>query len=261
MLKTLIGIMALVLVLGFATGASADVISNLTAWFPCDDNAATTEVNEAVGNVDAALNVNTDQRDSTDRVFGTGSLIFNGSDSAIAPDNAAFRFDNSSFSISLWMKTEDTSADPLFKHTSGANYYLQMSTTMRWRINQGGTESQATANLALFTTGEWEHLCVVRNKEHMDGETPAPRIEIWHDGSLVGSVADVSGDLDNTNEMKFGIGLAGQLDDIGFYDCALTADEIAWVRDNGVGTPIPEPGTMILAGFGVLALLVARKRR
>ena len=245
----------------FAGAASADVTSNLTAWFKLDDNAATTEVNEEIGNVDAALNVNTSLRHSADCVFGTGSLSFNGTDSAIAPDNAAFRFDNSSFSISLWMKTEDTAADPLFKYTSGANYYLQMSSTMRLRINQGGTESQATANLALFTTGEWEHLCVVRNKEHMDGETPAPRIEIWHDGSLVGSVADVSGDLDNTAEMKFGIGLAGQLDDLGFYDCALTADEIEWVMENGVGTPIPEPGTMILAGLGILALFVARKRR
>ena len=111
--------------------------------------------------------------------------------------------------------------------------------------------------------GEWVHLACVRNTEYVDPETEeaAPRLEIWVDGVLRGVGADTLGNIDNAHALGIGNSYAGLIDDLGFYKSALTADEIEWVMDNGVGTPIPEPGTMVLAGFGVLVLLASRRKR
>ena len=95
----------------------------------------------------------------------------------------------------------------------------------------------------------------------MDGEDPDPELRLYVNGVCVNTMDDGTGNLDNTADLKIGTLMTGLMDDVGLYDYALTTSDVNYVKNNGVGTPIPEPGTMILAGFGVLALLVARKRR
>jgi len=261
--RKLAGLLAAVaLVLAFAGGASAD-LGTLSAWFPMDDDAETTEVNEAVGDVDGTLSVNTDQRHSEDYVFGTGALSFNG-DRMDVPHDSALSFGANSFTISMYLKTTDSAHNMMFKASgSDISYYLYSSgTTFRFAIKDT-VMIMTDLSYGWITTGEWVHVACVRNREYVDPETEesAPRLEIWIDGVLRASDPDTRGNIDNTQPFTIYTDYCGLIDDLAFYKSALSQEEIEFVRDNGVGTPIPEPGTMLLAGFGVLALLVARKRR
>jgi hypothetical protein len=53
---------------------------------------------------------------------------------------------------------------------------------------------------------------------------------------------------------------AGQLDDVGIWDNALSASEIQNIYDNGVGSYVPEPSSALLLGLGGLSLLIKRRR-
>jgi hypothetical protein len=262
--RTCVGLVALVLVLTFAGGASAD-LGTLSAWFPMDDNAENTEVNEAVGDVDGTLSVNTDQRHSEDYVFGTGALSFNGSsDRMDVPHDSALSFGADSFTISMYLKTTDSAHNMMFKASgSDISYYIYSSgTTFRFAIKDS-VMIMTDLSYGWITTGEWVHVACVRNREYVDPETEesAPRLEIWIDGVLRAFDPDTRGNIDNTQPLTIYTDYCGLIDDLAFYKSALNEEEIEWVRDQGVGVPIPEPGTMILAGFGVLALLLSRRKR
>jgi len=268
MLKTLISLMALVLVLGFASGASAD---SLVAWFPFDDNAANATVQEEVANKDATFysgaptTENTSLHHSADRVFGTGSLSFDGSNDNVITtpaDENYFDVGTGSFTVTFWIKTEDTDMHPLFKWQSSTQHYYFYGNPFRISIAGGGSSAQATTAIGNVASGEWVHVACVRDREYIDPETEevAPRLFLYVNGSVANSVADGTGNLDNTADLKIGTLMNGLMDDVGLYDYALTTSQVNFVKNNGVGTPIPEPGTMLLASLGVLVLFL-RKRR
>ncbi len=55
-------------------------------------------------------------------------------------------------------------------------------------------------------------------------------------------------------------GFLGRIDELAFWDVPLSADNVAWLYENSMSR-IPEPATASLAVLGVLALLVAGRRR
>lgn len=60
---------------------------------------------------------------------------------------------------------------------------------------------------------------------------------------------------------NFDLPFVGVIDSVFFYNEILTDEQLASIRDNGVPVIIPEPGTWLLAGAGLLGLFGLRRRR
>ena len=112
---------------------------------------------------------------------------------------------------------------------------------------------------ALVTTGEWVHVAGVRDSAasllrlYINGVEVATHdtentFNIDHDEIMtIGAAAKENGDYLG----EIGHWFAGELDDVRFYDEALSAGAIA--------STIPEPATLALLGLG--GLLLRRRRR
>ena len=136
------------------------------------------------------------------------------------------------FRVESWFKTTDAGRSNLVSSYVGdaTSLNLELHTNNRGRIFVQGPSDITDLNLTLPTDsrdGQWHHLAGVRN-----GGT----VELYYDGALVDSVADVAGSY-TINKPEFFLGMDGRpsgtprfegnLDDVRIYNSADTSSLVA----------------------------------
>jgi hypothetical protein len=139
-----------------------------------------------------------------------------------------------SFSVEAWVKSSD---EPSVDKGVVGNYV--MATTPYWMLKQcGGADigkfgfsirdaAENVANIVSaesFNDGSWHHLVGVR-------DTPNKKVAFYVDGTLVLEVTADLGDVNNEQNICFGLHLdnyfQGCLDEVTLYGCALSQQEVA----------------------------------
>lgn len=214
---------------------------SLLAWYPFCGNARDAWIRGHHGTVFGATL-------TTDR-FGRSSSAysFNGTSDYISvgdPSDNTFDLLGRPFTISVWIKTRQTSLGPIvtkqrnnFLNQNG-DYNLDMeSSTGRARMAMGFGSTGASKNSASSVNNDvWRHIAAVYTKDS---------IEIYVDGRKNTSGSNAisgPGTLNNsTFPLLFGrgwlnAGFQGSIDDIGFFNRALTPNEVRFLFHGPVYT-------------------------
>jgi len=183
--------------------------------------------------------------------------------------NSAFHFDGTinyldlgtwftsqSFTVGMWIRDNSTAQNPSANGTPLAAQFSAMDPI--WQITFNATSGNyeylsgdgAAAIPFALTKGTWQYLLIVR-----DGATHITKIYV--DGQLAGSATGNSDiEYNFTQGMRFGADFnltkyfVGDMDEIRFYDRAISADEIAQLSStSSVNFSVPGSTNPYLAGM------------
>ena len=258
MKKVILFMMVLACVLWAADQAQATLLGH---W-KLDDNDAQTQVDDSstAGNHGTATGATSGLHIAGQ--VGTGAFAFNGTNDRVdAGSNYTITND---FTIMAWMKTTEGSAGYFFIRGIPADpwtcYTLGVVGGKLWSRDNDGTTQGDAKSTADVNDGNWHHVAVVA-----DANQP---LTLYIDGSAL--AADAYDTRQNAPAGPYAIPAAnhlfiggrsntsfpGSVDDVGFWDEALSASMISYCYQNG----IPEPATVLLLGIGGLALMLRRRR-
>lgn len=261
-LRHLAGVMlAVALVLGINGLASADLTTDLVAYYPFDGNA-----NDYSGK---GNNPTTNTATLTADRFGQAehAYLFNGSNSYIQyPHQSWLNIDiNKGFTVATWFKIVGLGSDyfDIIDKSHGVvdstgwviqgNSSSQSPRNMGFGVRYGGGGDPDTfyaAGGAVPPAGEWHHLA---------GTFENNTLSYYLDGILVdthtGKVANNTRDLFIGKHYSLGRYFDGAIDDIRIYERALSGEEIAQLAG------VPLPGAAWLLGSGLAGLLAYGRRR
>ena len=207
----------------------------MVAHWPMDDNA-----DDVVGDNDGTILGNVS---FVEGALGSAAVFAAEPNTAIlVPDSPSIDFGDEDFSISMLLRypvaPADTEEDILMKGTTGSpgigsRYVLfTKGGNIRYEIDNGPVNiksGQLSVPQTPVVTGEWVHLVVVRDSVN-------DLLLMYADGILIGTGADVSGDISSPGEdMRIGGSTMGDLinqvscemDDVRIFPSALTEAEIA----------------------------------
>lgn len=209
--------------------ASADIDSNLEAWWKMDEGAGTT-VADSSGNNNTA---NFDGAPTWTSGKKNSALSFDGSDDNLTTTT---NYNNPNpFTISVWFKSTgawrkmvgfEVAQSGTWAFAYDRMIYLDGDNLVRFMIFDGG-EKYATSP-ATYADGEW-HLAV--------GTSDGSNIKLYMDGVLVATTA--AGNAQNfggywriasykCNIARCGDGyFAGEIDEVRIYSRALTATDVS----------------------------------
>jgi len=156
-----------------------------------------------------------------------------------------------SYTISGWVNWDSVSGwRPFVDDTDGAG-------NVRFEISNNRLSlSDHFSETLTIEAGQWYQIAVSYN--HASQE-----VAFYFNGQAAGTTAWSGAALDEYFEMGRGLYgwdeyLKGYMDDVYFYDRVLTSGEIGRLYS---ASPVPEPGTMLLFGTGLGALLALKQRR
>ncbi|MBK17957.1 MAG: hypothetical protein CMM52_03850 [Rhodospirillaceae bacterium] len=169
---------------------------------------------------------------------------------------------NEDFSISAWFRFDGNATDhyrPIVAGQFGPFFLGKES----GNTNISMQNSNHEPNLAPGTNawdGQWHNIVAV-----FDATAPNSLLtgSVYLDGTLVGSAiygnaASASGLMYIGREItQPNVFFLGAIDDVGFYDHALTTGEIEALQSAGVS----EPGALAVFGLGVFAMGYMRRRK
>jgi len=207
----------------------------MVAHWPMDD-----DVNDVVGDNDGTILGNVS---FVEGALGSAAAFAAEPNTAIlVPDSPSIDFGDEDFSISMLLRypvaPADTEEDILMKGTTGSpgigsRYVLfTKGGNIRYEIDNGPVNiksGQLNVPQTPVVTGEWVHLVVVRDSVN-------DLLSMYADGILIGTGADVSGDISSPGEaMRIGGSTMHDLvnqvscyiDDVRIFPSALTEAEIA----------------------------------
>ncbi len=231
--------------------------NGLVGWWPFSGNVIDSSGNGNNGINNGALLV-------SDR-FGNVNCAysFNGSNSFINipdPVNNSLDFLGASFSISVWVKSNQTNYMPLVNKQNlslsneSGDYNLDINTplgTARLAMGFGSGNGGSCESTNSISTNNWEHIVAVYNAPNS--------MDIYINGIHNSSVcyncnSAPSVLLNSPQPLRFGKGwqsfFMGALDDIGIWNRALTQQEITGLYNTQLPNPvsIQQNDTTICAG-------------
>ena len=183
------------------------------------------------------------------------------------PDNTFDMVDDIG-TISLWFQIEsfDRSWQALVTAGEGGAWRIhRQGGNQSLNINMGGQSVVNTPDITVagLVDGTWHHLAVSNDA--------ANGTQIWFDGTLTATATprDTAG-----NGLPFAIGnnatdlqrgWDGLIDDVGYWDTALTDADVQQIWNGGTGASIeslaiPEPTALSLFGMVGLAMMLRRRR-
>jgi hypothetical protein len=239
MFRRLLFLLSVVLLLGMAATASADLMAH---W----------RFNEATGDTveDASGNGNTGTIEDAVWVGGKdgAALQFNGETArVVVPDSPSLHSETGDISIAAWI---NVASDPTTWGNAGPMVFKQDA--YQWNVNSNGAlwfgiwgarlETIDTYNFADHV-GEWHHATLT-----FEGATQIARIYVDGELNIEGVVSEA---VDPTTEELYigfkgdgGTYFHGVIDDVRIYDSVLTQGEILAAMEGGEGYPFafgPEP--------------------
>lgn len=245
----------------------------LVAWYPLDADA-----NDATGNghngVVAGGTVEFGQAGAN---AGTGlSANFPDNGHIDVPWSAALNpgtqeeNGSGSFSMAVWVNSSSTGGfnSPITaREDNGVSvngpiiYNTPDNIWSFWGGNNGPPGAWNALNAVTGTTeGTWQHIAITYDAGttsrvlYIDGESAATS-DVGISANLLRDLHIGSGQDDGNNFFW-----AGQLDDVGIWDEALTQGQVQSVMRGGIAS-IPEPSVFGLFGIGGLLLIVRRRSR
>ena len=247
-----------------ASMAHADLIGH---W-KLDDNAATPTVLEEVAGLNGTMSVN------TDTVSGPGvdgaSLDFANTHS-VTIDNPAPLLGISEFTVSAWVQNPIYLTDPehpwgeqLFSWTNGTHGERLSLELYNFGLAAYSDGASFSGNSVVSEALTW----VADTWYHVAWTQSGGTMEMYRDGVLLSKVQNptdrpVPSQLALTQleigNLMGGDNYNGNMDDVQLYNEQLSAEQIAVLHANP-GSPIPEPGTLLLAASGLISLLIWRRR-
>jgi len=265
-MQRIITLLTFVMIMFMASGGvSADVISELVAYYPFNGNANDESVNTNDGTVNGATLAN-DRFGNADSAYS-----FDGIDDYIDfGDDASLQFTGTpSMSVFGWAKLSGAGTfigidkyNSQGGSTGGANigYYLAffdtgVTTVVRAGFGDGvETKIDASTNI---NDGAW----------HLVGWTwDGSDVNIYVDGALDFTQPYTTSITDNSQALSLGKRIdlptnlyTGLMDDIRIYNRALSSSDITELQNEP--NPVPEPSTMLLLGSGLAGLGWYRRRR
>jgi hypothetical protein len=239
--------------------ASADITTDLVAWWALDDGSGTTARDSAghpSGPHDGTLQ-NGPQWENADVKVGTGALEFDGLDDRIVVES--FDLEGTGITIAAWIKPPDLAAlnDPrvVSKAQGGgtSDHYWAMvlsgsgenNLEFRLRTDSGAATRRTSPEGNDMQADEWAHIAVTwdasdsfmrlyKNGQEIDSVSKAGTAVGVGPGVRVGvGNQSVSAGADSMDRPFPGI-----LDDVRIYERGLTAEDITELF-NWQGTPLP----------------------
>jgi len=222
--------------------AAAPQTTHLAAYFPGDGSPT-----EVIGQQTGTLEGNA--------TFGPGELgqafSLDGTGDAVEFAGGDWQLPEGDFSVVAWVKTSDaTTSQIVIEEYECAGACANNDSSSMWRlgidkgaavgiVREDGTAADATEiKGAAVADGQWHHIAFVR-------DTILGKANVYVDGSLSTSApltSDMNGPLLNADgdadPVVIGAHIVGgtsnlegffngQIDEVGFYNVALTADEMA----------------------------------
>ena len=244
--------------------AHADLIGH---W-KMDDNAATPTVLEEVAGLNGTMSVNTDTV-TNDGNIGT-SLNF-ADTHTVTVDNPAPLLGINEFTVSGWIRnpifvTEgDHWGDTLLSWTNGTHQErisleLYLDGLASYSDGDAFTGNSYMSEELAWEADTWYHIAFT---QQLGGA-----MQMYRDGNLLGYrqnppnrpvPSQIAATQVEIGCLLGGDNLHGSLDDVQLYDEQLDGDQIAFLAANP-GSPIPEPGTLLLLASGLISLLIWRRR-
>jgi hypothetical protein len=265
----------LILVFGLLVrAASADITTDLVAWWALDDGSGTMAKDSAShpGGPHDGMLQNGPQWERADVKVGTGALKLDGLDDRIVVDS--FDLEGSGITIAAWIKPSDLAAmnDPRIVSkaqgggTSDHYWAMVLSGTgennleFRLRTDTGAPTRRTSPEGNDMQADEWAHIAVTwdasdpfmrlyKNGEEIDSVSKSGTAVGVGPGVRVGvSNQSVSAGADSMDRPFPGI-----LDDVRVYERGLTAEDITelfgWqgtpVPSTMASNPVPPDGTLI----------------
>ncbi len=214
-------------------GILADgIASGTVGYWKLDESAGTTAYDFSGNNSTGTWN-GTGNHSASGMVGGAGQ--FNGTNDYIqTPSSSTFSFGTGDFSFSIWIKPNSFSGyNHMFAYdgtqsngalkvniTDGIIYYYSLS------FSTYGTITQS------LQLSAWNHVVFVRR---------ANVAELYWNGALVGTKSGFNDNFAGTHFMRFGNGWTGEytnglMDDIRFYNRALSATEVKTINNAAIYT-------------------------
>ena len=260
----------LVLVLGIAGNASADLVDH---W-RLDEGSGDTAFNSVAGGVDGAINGAIWANDPPRGVV----LSFDGVDDVVTMVDYKAITGGASRSMSLWFKTDGAGTGPNGRGLFG--WGTPAGSGVRWElaINMQGdprvpgalrinASSGTRTGQTVVTDSEWHHAVVTLDD---DGSPTSEEMYVYLDGveeTYSQTNAGVAINTGSDADVRIGNGVrddqngffSGLIDDVRIYDHALTEAEILAAMAGGTGaypfalSPDPADGTLIEAAWANLS--------
>jgi hypothetical protein len=179
-------------------------------------------------------------------LVGSAALNFDGSD-YVRMDSVADDITSNDITLSAWVKTTDSAGDWFSCNTAtGGNVALWAITGGRAAMYDGAYEGQSST---FVTNGTWHMLTYIRKGPtgytYVDGAQ-----ENTHTANFNFSPTDrwsIAQEWDGDNPSDF---LAGTVDEVAIWDRALTAEEVAFLYNNGKGIPPTEGAYVQITASG-----------
>lgn len=173
------------------------------------------------------------------------SLDFDGTDDELTIPQGTFNLGSGLFSFSLWFNADSlNSYNCLFRINSSTS--LSCSSFIRsngeiWLSNWSFNQLVSTGNT--INTGAWNHLAYVKSTTGSSGT-----VTIYFNGSSVASGPIPSGSSFGSESGTSAIGRSyaathypfnGKIDEFAFWNSALSASDVAALRDTTGPNPVP----------------------
>ena len=209
----------------------------LKAYYKLDSNA-----NDSLGNYNGtASNVSW----VAGKIGQAGS--FNGSNSRIILPNSAKG--GNSLTICLWVKFSSLSSNICLYSESGYAYIsIDILTSGKLRFNNK-TSATSLSNFesssGLFSTGSWYHLIYSYNSStgYLEGYINNTKVINQYRGGSQSYYTETNsnaiGAYVHSNGTSYAANMNGLIDEVGIWDRALSAGEVAELYNNGDGLTYP----------------------
>lgn len=239
-MRAKIAIQSLVLILLLATSASADLTTNLVAYWKFDDASG--------GLADA---VNSHDGSATGSVkYDTTGIINTGIGFHDANLNERFEvadhddFTVTAFSISVWVRCDTNgvaySVCQKYDSDSAVGFAIQADNSPRvWDFSVWGATVDAASSTGADSVkiDTWQHIVGTRSS--------GGAMKIYVDGTLQTDQPTVTGEVGGTTVLKIGVSyidakdFGGIIDEMGFWTRELTESEVTELYNSGSGLAYP----------------------
>jgi len=222
-----------------AAGGGADAA--MLGYWPLDETSGTNAPNLASGGTDGTL-YNMEDSDWVPGRFGN-ALAFDGNNEYVTAGTIPAIARNDSFTWAFWTYNQQgVNNDVILGNRYGGSGWVKFTTRMfEYRSAAGGDVDYAD-----IPQNQWVHHAMVKT-----GDTFA----YYRNGSPTGQTSTTTGDGGVQPFFLGGDSRAerwqGRLDDVGIWNEALSAGDIALIYNNGIAALlrpeiIPEPSTFVI---------------